>query len=248
MDELKGFLGAEVAARGTQVVIVEMPNQTGPGVVEHPLDDARGSVLVAAVRLEHGTLTFVGHLLRLPNKVGYVPGFAVALLDRASEDPDVFELPATGMEIPVVIDGPQLVRRKHGLQFFKRRDSGSGTGLRVEAEGAAGSCAEQPVVRGDIVVGSSHFHAGRTGQFGFFSRGRGNDGLWPVDFLFDVEIGALAVGGRRVVAALEPDEDARMFAEAQELIAERFDRNAAVLVVPLAPFLPSVAAAPARHD
>ncbi len=66
MDELEGFLGAKISAGGTQIVIIEMPDQSGPSVVQHPLNDAGGFVLVAAVGLEHRTLAFVGHGLRLP--------------------------------------------------------------------------------------------------------------------------------------------------------------------------------------
>src|SRR5580704_16631420 len=39
-----------------------------------------------------------------------------------------------------------------------------------------------------------------------------------------------------------------MAAKAQNLIAERVDRDALVLVAPLAPFFPGIAAAPSSHD
>src|SRR5579862_303562 len=61
MDRLERDFRAEVPASGMQVVAVEMPDQAGPGVVKHPLDDAGGSVFIAAVSLKHGALAFVGH-------------------------------------------------------------------------------------------------------------------------------------------------------------------------------------------
>ena len=64
----------------------------------------------------------------------------------------------------------------------------------------------------------------------------------------DLEIGALHFGRRRIVAAIEPDEQAGVLAEAQHLRAERGCGNGEVLGRPVLPVFPVIAAAPAEHD
>src|SRR5438477_285466 len=58
---------------------IKIADQAGPSVVEHPLNDAGGSVFVAAISLEHRALAFVAHGLRFPSEVGGAFRFAVAL-------------------------------------------------------------------------------------------------------------------------------------------------------------------------
>ncbi len=78
MDGLARRLRAEVAAARPQVVVVEVPDEPRPRVVEHPLDDAGRAVAVPRERLEHRALTLVGHELRLQRVVFYAVRFAVA--------------------------------------------------------------------------------------------------------------------------------------------------------------------------
>ena len=42
-----------------------MPDERRLGIVEHPLNDARGGVPIAAIGLEHGALAVIGHRLCL---------------------------------------------------------------------------------------------------------------------------------------------------------------------------------------
>jgi hypothetical protein len=63
VQRLVGFLGAEVAAGLVVVVVVEVPEQRRPALVELPADDARrrrlGSRRVVDVGLELGALGLV---------------------------------------------------------------------------------------------------------------------------------------------------------------------------------------------
>ena len=59
MQGFHGALGAKIAARGTQVIVVQVPDHGGPGVVQHPLDYAGGLIFVAAVSLVHRAYAFV---------------------------------------------------------------------------------------------------------------------------------------------------------------------------------------------
>ena len=53
--------------------------------------------------------------------------------------------------------------------------------------------------------------------------------------------------GRRHVAGIQPDEDAGMAPQPQDLVVLRFFRDEAVFVIPFVPLLEVVAAAPAGH-
>ena len=77
---LAGFLGSKITAGRDQIKVVQVPNQRGPGVVEHPLNHPGGGVFVAAIGFEHGTLAVVGHGLSLALIVVEGSGFAVATI------------------------------------------------------------------------------------------------------------------------------------------------------------------------
>ena len=61
MDGLASLFRSKISAGRNKIVIVKMPDERRPGVVEHPLNYASRGVLVAAIGLEHGALAVVGH-------------------------------------------------------------------------------------------------------------------------------------------------------------------------------------------
>ena len=65
---------------------------------------------------------------------------------------------------------------------------------------------------------------------------------------FDVEVGFLDIGRRRIVAAVEPDQQAGVMAEAQHLRTQRGSGDGEVFRGPGLPPFPVIAAAPAEHD
>src|SRR5437764_5165243 len=109
MHQLQSFLGSKITARRSQIVIIKMPDQTWPGVIEHPLNDAGSLIFISAVRLEHGALSFISHGLRLPGKVGKIFGLAVASLQSGCENVYVLKFSAARVEFPDLVNGPQLV-------------------------------------------------------------------------------------------------------------------------------------------
>ena len=86
VQRLAGLLGAEVGAARAQVPVVEVPDHAGPGVVQHPLDDAGGGVLVAAEGLDHGAVGLVGLDLGLAGVLLDGGRRAVARVERLGED------------------------------------------------------------------------------------------------------------------------------------------------------------------
>jgi len=54
------FLGGEISAAGDEIVVVKMPDERRPGVVEHPLNDAGGDIFFCAVSFKHGAFAVVG--------------------------------------------------------------------------------------------------------------------------------------------------------------------------------------------
>ena len=109
VHRFEGFLRTKISAGGTQIVTVKMPDQAGPSVVEHPLNDAGGFIFVAAIGLEHCALAFVAHSLRFPSEVGGAFRFAVALFESRRIDAEGLELAAACMKTPVIVNGPKLV-------------------------------------------------------------------------------------------------------------------------------------------
>src|SRR5258707_14594781 len=114
-----------------------MPDEAGPSVVQHPLDNSGGFVFIAAIGFEHGALPFVGHGLRFPCVVGGVFCFSVAHFERVSEQIDVPEFATTGMKIPDIADRPKLVFWNKCFQLFEWRHRGAGTGFGVETVSAS---------------------------------------------------------------------------------------------------------------
>ena len=71
-------------------------------------------------------------------------------------------------------------------------------------------------------------------------------GQWVSDF--HLEIGFLDFRDRRIVAAIEPDQQAGVMAKAEHLRAQGRCGDGEVLRRPVFPVLPVIAAAPAEHD
>src|SRR5260370_2419293 len=65
MTRLASFFRSEIPARRHEVVVVEVPDEGRPRVVQHPLNHARRCVFVPSIGFEHGSLAAVSHSLRL---------------------------------------------------------------------------------------------------------------------------------------------------------------------------------------
>ena len=74
MDRFQSLLGAEIAARRAQIIIVEDPDQGRPGAIHHLLEDPGGGVLVAAIGFIHGALAIIVHSLPLHDEIFYTFG------------------------------------------------------------------------------------------------------------------------------------------------------------------------------
>ena len=101
VKRLAGFLYGEVSGIGVEIVIVEVPNHGGPCVVQHPLNDAGGDVLIFGVGLEHSALGVVRHGLRHTLVVSRRRGRGVDGAHRVVEDFEGFEFAAAVVEGPV---------------------------------------------------------------------------------------------------------------------------------------------------
>ena len=88
VHRLVGDLGAEVGAGGIQEIVVEVPVQRGPRVVEHPVDDAGrglGRIHVRIERLELRADVVVVFELGLGDVVLKALGCAITLGQRGIE-------------------------------------------------------------------------------------------------------------------------------------------------------------------
>ena len=180
VQRLVGLLGAEVGSARPQIPVVQMPDHRGPGVVQHPLNHAGGSVLIASESLEHGAMTFVSHHLRLAREFLHAARRAVARVQRGGEVLQILERAAARMIIPPGVDGPQVILGQHLAEAFDGRNGRTGTGLRIEAVRAAASLIQQPVVGRNPIVRSGHLHAGLSADVGRPFGGRRFERIRPV--------------------------------------------------------------------
>src|SRR5262249_44589286 len=154
----------------------KMPDDRGPGVVQHPLDYARRGVLVMAIRLVHGADALVIHHLRFEDVIVERVGFAVAGGERVGVDVNVLELATAGVEVPPVVDRPQMIFGKHRAQRVDLWNSRAGTGFGVESVASAATSRIAmmaaidlvfgPVSGCDVFVGAGHFNAAFTAGCG----------------------------------------------------------------------------------
>ena len=145
--------GAKVPAAGTQVVVIQMPDNRGPRIIQHPLDHAGGGVFIAVVSFKHRSNAFVGHELRLESEVGRVFGGAVASILCRGVHLNCLELATARVKIPVVVNRPEMVLAHHCLKAFDRRHRRPRTGFRVEAVGAAAAASLAMMLPGGCVFG-----------------------------------------------------------------------------------------------
>ena len=209
------------------------------------MNHAGRNVLVPPIGFEHGALAFVGHHLGLFGEVLDTGGFAVARLESLPEDFHIAELPAAGVVIPILVDRPEMVCRN---EFAKARDGRDGrprAGLGVEAVCAPALFVLEPVRGSDVFVRPSHLHARVPGDRGRLGRRGGLKRVGPVVVLEDLDVHLFDFFRRRIVAAVQPVEQAGVAAQPPDLVFQRFRRDGEVFVFPALPSLPVVAAAPA---
>ncbi len=250
MERLTGFFHAVVAAGGLEKIVPEVPDEGGPGVVEHPLDDARGGrVFIARISLEHGALGIVGHGLGFAFVVVEIARRAVDSIHGVVEMLEVAEAFLAGVKIPHGIAGLNVFSSEHFFEARLRRNRGARANFGGEAVGAPGfRCVSKPVVRRRVVVGTAHFYAGAARQRRDVFRSRGQNRIGPVEFLERREKWALDSGGGRLVAAVEPEEHAGMRAQPLDFRAQGSRGDFDVALFPVRPLLPVVAAGPPSHD
>ncbi len=248
MQRLAGLLRSKVPARRPQVIVVEHPNQGRPRIVLHFLQDAGGNVFVPAVGFIHGPLSLVIHDLRLPGKVFHSGGFSVTGVQGLCIDLDVFEYAAARVEVPIFINGPQVIGRYEFPQTLEGGNGWAGAGFRNEPESPTVLLVGQPIGRRNIVIRPGHFQAGRTGDGCRLFRGRRQIGIRPVLFLQDLDVHLSDFFRRRVVIAVEPAQDAGMITEPADPVTQGFHGNSVVFVPPVLPFFPMIAATPTRHQ
>src|SRR6266852_2508002 len=152
------------------------------------------------------------------------------------------------MEIPVVVDGPEMFLGNKFREAFLGRNRGTGAGFGVVAEGAAGFLVVEPVHRRNVFVRAGHFHPGFSGDAGRRFAGGGDCWVRPADVVQNAEIHFFDVGGRWAVAAVEPDEHTGVIAQAFAFVVHGSGGDFFGFGGPVFPVFPGVAAGPAGHD
>src|SRR6267378_3603503 len=152
------------------------------------------------------------------------------------------------MKIPCVIDGPEMFLRDEFLERLPRWDRRPRARFRVVAVRAARFRICEPVDGRDILVGARHFYAGIPRQLCRRLARGGDRGVWPLGLSQNVQIHLLDFGWRWSIAAVEPNENTCVTAEAASLIGHGRLCNGVRFRSPALPSLPCVTASPPGHD
>ena len=114
-----------------------MPDQRRPGVVQHPLNHAGRGVFVARVSFKHGALAVIGQCLGFALVIIKGSRLAVTPVQTIGKNIHGCEPLATGVKIPYLIDGPEVILGNEFFQGFSRGNGRPRTCLRVIAVSAA---------------------------------------------------------------------------------------------------------------
>jgi hypothetical protein len=90
----------------------------------------------------------------------------VALHHRAGEHLDVVEFLPTSVEVPHIVDGPDVLLGEHLTEALDGRHRRPRTDLGGETVGPAALLVLVPVVGGDVLIGALHLHAAVAGEVG----------------------------------------------------------------------------------
>src|SRR5215469_10828856 len=104
MQWFHGELRAEIAASGTKIKVVQVPNDRRPSIVKHPLNHAGRLVFVARVSLIHRAHAFVGLKLRLEGEIFSAVRLAVARVQSISKYVNVLERAAASVIVPEFVN------------------------------------------------------------------------------------------------------------------------------------------------
>ena len=137
MQRLHRDLRAKVAAAWTQIKVIQMPDHRGPGVVQHPLNHARGTVLIPTVSLVHRAHTLIGLKLRFERIILDAARLPEARVQRISKNVNVLECATAGMVVPPVVDRPQVLLRQHLPDALNWRHRRAHAGFGIKAKRAA---------------------------------------------------------------------------------------------------------------
>src|SRR6185437_7859461 len=121
-----------------KIIVIGVPDEAGPGVAAHPLDDAGGRVVfMEAVGFHHGAVGFVVLRLRLGDIIPDVLYRAIAPLEGVVEEIGRAEIHGAAMVFPGGGGEPERVFGDEFDETFVGRDGWTGGDLRGEAIGAA---------------------------------------------------------------------------------------------------------------
>ncbi len=224
-----------------------MPDERWPGIVQHPLNYASRNIFIAAVAFKHRAFAVVCNRLRFALVIFQRSRRSIALIQPVGKNVHGSEPLATRVVIPDIIHRPQMLFRNKSFHALQSRNCRARAGFGVVAVSAARSRIGQPVHRRNIFVRAGHFHAGVSGNRCRRCAGRRNRRIRPLRVMQNGQIHFLHVGGRRVVAAIQPHENAGMIAQTPRLIGHRSSRNFARVRRPFVPQFPGVAAGPSGH-
>src|ERR1039457_2185420 len=93
----------------------------------------------------------------------------------------------------------------------------------------------------------AHLHAACAGHRARLRRGRRHHRIRPPQLHFNLQIHFFHGRRRRIVAAIQPRQQAGMASQSVDLVAQRGLRDVVVLIFPAPPALPEIAAAPSGH-
>ena len=165
MHWLASLFCAEISSSGLKVVVVQVPDHGRPGVVQHPLNDARGFIFVPPEGLEHGSFTVIVHGLCFPKVIIQSTRRTIDGVHRLVVMIEVvIEISGSCVVIPDIVDRPQVIFPKKLLKTADDGNCSARTGLGIKSECTTKMMIiDQPVSRRNVIVRACHLDAGRSG-------------------------------------------------------------------------------------
>ena len=192
----------------------------------------------------------VGELC-LANKILYASGGAVALLHRQLNIAQAAIVgPSPRVHVPCFVDRPELFFRNEFPETFHGRNLFVVTLFSNRADGG-GVFSAEPVTGRTPAIRAFHSNAvPKTIAARVFSecRHRVHHGVLPVQRGEQLIVFRTNGFRRQTIACIRPHECRCVRAEHQNLRTKAFRGDTMVLVIPLVPFLPLIAAHPPAHD
>src|SRR5262249_3469283 len=145
--------------------------------------------------------------------------FAVAVIQGGGKGLYVFELSAARVILPILAHGPEVLFGNHAPQAFNWGRGWSHAGFGIESPCSAEILVLRPVAGRDVLIGAGHLHAAHPRELSDFAGGGREIWIRPAATVEHTDVHLFDRRRRRVVAAIQPHQQAGVAPQTFNLVA-----------------------------